>query len=870
VRGRALGENRMTENDEKSKVYRISHMTDPRQMVPTAVELTWQALKHLLQRSSEKRKEKEGPGLVPCQFVKGEGRSKKTKGKVDAWRQVHLTKPADIMCLDIEDHNFGTDDKVALVKTISDVAPGTTMAIYTTYSHGLPGKWKPGHPRLRVIIPLKRGVDADEYKLLYEWFERVLPGVDPNCKDITHIAYLPRMKAPGAKLDPWIHNIHGAELDPDALPGGTSTEILKTEAEEGRQAQAERMGKFAQRQSLKGEQLQELLDHVDGFDDRERWLKVAMALRSYAIEGHIAEQEAFELWDKWSQQSSKYEQSTQGKTWDSLGRETGEKITIGTLYHYAMEGGWKPPKRKPWRYGSDNEIAQFLLNEYLVVRERGGLIPSVKIGPYLEEGKSVSPIPTAMEQSEAGDFFRRICAEASLRFHAGCLWRYCVDAGLWIEFTLSQLSKVMNELEGHPIRAGKGGQTKPFVVSTSKIKNVYSLLQLLCKAKADAFPKMTSIAAANGVLAVDKNDVLMFFEGRRTPMATFCRYRIPYIYDPYVPADSSLWREFVYSCWRGDGWDEVDHMEREQALAIYCGAALFHDIGKIQKAVVLVGPGGGGKSTFLHVIRSLFDPSFVSSIPPQMMGTKHSNLPLSTAVINVVADVDRRDFTETGSLKQAVSGDNMAFERKYGDAFSVPVKCGHLFACNELPHSGDQGVGFWDRWLPISFPKSLRGTDQQDPNLLDKIMQSGMPGVFCWVVRGYLLYIGFRKLQDEYQIKVPESSKALLSEWKTDSCPVRDFVKTMCDDAPSMEDGNSLDLLFSQFREWSSLHRRGQHLASNTFAKRLSAMGYDSVRIQRNGTRRRYYPLRFNSQYLTTDKPPSLTLLPSWDDDGYE
>ena len=63
-------------------------------------------------------------------------------------------------------------------------------------------------------------------------------------------------------------------------------------------------------------------------DDYDTWLKVGMALKSINNDLLIH-------WDKWSQQSQKYEPNVCEYKWDSFRREG---ITIGTLFYYAGRG----------------------------------------------------------------------------------------------------------------------------------------------------------------------------------------------------------------------------------------------------------------------------------------------------------------------------------------------------------------------------------------------------------------------------------------------------------------------------------------------------------------------------------------------------
>src|SRR5262245_51774201 len=68
--------------------------------------------------------------------------------------------------------------------------------------------------------------------------------------------------------------------------------------------------------------------------DYDLWLALGMALHS------TGESWARDLWDEWSQRSTKYEERKQARSWSSFQRDG--KTTLGTLYHFAQQYGYRP------------------------------------------------------------------------------------------------------------------------------------------------------------------------------------------------------------------------------------------------------------------------------------------------------------------------------------------------------------------------------------------------------------------------------------------------------------------------------------------------------------------------------------------------
>lgn len=83
--------------------------------------------------------------------------------------------------------------------------------------------------------------------------------------------------------------------------------------------------------------IREMLCHIPNNDlDYETYINVGMAIH------HATGGAGIDIWDDWAKTSSKYKSRhyTDHK-WHSMGKSP-NPITVGTLYHYAKQGGWTP------------------------------------------------------------------------------------------------------------------------------------------------------------------------------------------------------------------------------------------------------------------------------------------------------------------------------------------------------------------------------------------------------------------------------------------------------------------------------------------------------------------------------------------------
>jgi putative DNA primase/helicase len=78
-------------------------------------------------------------------------------------------------------------------------------------------------------------------------------------------------------------------------------------------------------------------------DDRDIWFTIGAILKD--------QPGGRDLWDRWSQSSSKYDADDQERVWGSMGTSAKR---VATLFHLAQQHGWRPPplteeEHKPWR-----------------------------------------------------------------------------------------------------------------------------------------------------------------------------------------------------------------------------------------------------------------------------------------------------------------------------------------------------------------------------------------------------------------------------------------------------------------------------------------------------------------------------------------
>jgi putative DNA primase/helicase len=133
-----------------------------------------------------------------------------------------------------------------------------------------------------------------------------------------------------------------------------------------------------------------------------------------------------------------------------------------------------------------------------------------------------------------------------------------------------------------------------------------------------------------------------------------------------------------------------------------------------QYAVLLLGDGGNGKSTYLSAVTALLGPANVSSLTlHQIEEERFARAELHGKLANICPDNPSKRLASTAIFKAITGGDTLTAERKFKDAFTFVPFVKLIFSCNRPFPSNDDSEGFQQRWRVISFDGRFRGTNRE-------------------------------------------------------------------------------------------------------------------------------------------------------------
>lgn len=223
-------------------------------------------------------------------------------------------------------------------------------------------------------------------------------------------------------------------------------------------------------------------------------------------------------------------------------------------------------------------------------------------------------------------------------------------------------------------------------------------------------------------------------------------FTLPFNYDPDNASRCNRWLEFLTSCWG----NEPDFQARVSALQEMFAVTLFGNAANYQRAFLLFGRAGTGKTQVLKVLRALLPPDAVASLSPDQWSQRFAPTTLIGARANIVGELPENGLITGNVFKEIVEGSPIQSEYKGKDHFSFVPEAAHWFASNYLPVSRDTTRGFIRRWLILDF-NWVVPEDQQIENLAESIVAEEREAIAAWALEG------LRRVIDRRGFTLPDS-----------------------------------------------------------------------------------------------------------------
>lgn len=340
-----------------------------------------------------------------------------------------------------------------------------------------------------------------------------------------------------------------------------------------------------------------------------------------------------------------------------------------------------------------------------------------------------------------------LARKGELAFDDGRLWR-CED-GLWTSVPDHEIDGVTMGFDGAPVK----NPLMPFMSVGGKtvLEVRRTLLPSMC-ARPGWFAGAPPGVAFQGTFVGAKGEAVLE-PGHR------CRAAYPWPWDP--AAACSTWLDFLAQTY--------DDPAVPAFLQEFAGACLLGAATTLQKAVVLFGDGGTGKSVVVRVVTGIMPAGSTASIAPHSWQKEYSRARLVGVRLNAVSEMPATELFDSESVKAIISGDSVEAREPYGKSFDLHATAGHLFAANELPPVRDMSMGFWRRFTTITHE---RKPDVVVPGLAEALLEVELPGIVAWAVAGGRRALG----RGSYALPRDDASE----QWRVESDSVAIWLRDRC------------------------------------------------------------------------------------------
>jgi len=363
------------------------------------------------------------------------------------------------------------------------------------------------------------------------------------------------------------------------------------------------------------------------------------------------------------------------------------------------------------------------------------------------------------------------------------IFLYHPDTGIYTPDGEAHIKKEIEKALGKHLRRNRQAEVLNYIICTT----------------------LQDVKEAPSSLIVLKNGIFNVETGELKPFSPdyFILNALPVKYNQH--ADCPKIKKFISEV------VQPDDIPVLQEIAGYC---LLRDY-PIHKAIMCVGDGANGKSTFLELLRAFLGHENVSSESLQdLEANRFAACSLFGKLANIYPDLSDRALKSTGMFKMITGGDTISGEYKFKDRFRFKNYGKLIFSANKIPESPDDTTAFFRRWIIINFPNQFLDDDPKtDKGLLQKLTtEEELSGFFNWALEG------LRRLLRNGHFSHCKSVEETREQYIRGSDPVKAFAM----DCIEFKAGNLVkkDEVYEAFIEYCQEHNLPT-VPKNAFSMKL-------------------------------------------------
>lgn len=263
------------------------------------------------------------------------------------------------------------------------------------------------------------------------------------------------------------------------------------------------------------------------------------------------------------------------------------------------------------------------------------------------------------------------------------------------------------------------------------------------------------ICLKNGMFNIRTEELVPFNQDFNASFQIGVEYD-PHKEDGYNPLD---WFKFLM--------ESIGNGEVIREIQKFFGYCLTRQT-RYEKALILLGPGGDGKSTLLDILQAMVGEENCSNISLGTLEDQFYRSCLVDKLVNVSAEIEARAFS-SDVFKAIVSGDRISASFKHQTPFDFRPFCKLAFSSNRQPRILDNSDGFFRKVIIVEMKQQFAMKGKADLFLREKLLAE-LSGIFAWALEGLKL------LQDE-GFTNPTPIAESLADYRRTNNPVVCFVE---------------------------------------------------------------------------------------------
>lgn len=216
---------------------------------------------------------------------------------------------------------------------------------------------------------------------------------------------------------------------------------------------------------------------------------------------------------------------------------------------------------------------------------------------------------------------------------------------------------------------------------------------------------------------------------------------------------------------------EVFGIDKVDSIYNFIGYLLMPTV-KYQRALIMVGSGKNGKTTFLDALIRFLGRNNISQTPLHLLGGKYALYNLKNKFACIVSDLPNKELKDTGNAKRIVTDETLSSFVKYvqGEViFGNRTKM--LYSCNSLPKTKDKTSAFYRRWVMYICDAVFE--KNKDINMLEKLTTpEEMSGLLNRAIEGIERLINNKGF--------PDTEAEVKELWEIESNPMAEFILKRC------------------------------------------------------------------------------------------